>query len=150
MGTKKQAAKVLFPLMVGWNWMSKEERKEEWKEFRSNMEKMWDQFQDLQKATKETAEKQWGKIFPQLMEMQQTVADSLSDEKATLPGMPSAPFSPKEFVEKAKEIQEKINEHAVEANNRAFEHIIQRQQQVKEMVTDAANDAEDTLDKVES
>ena len=34
MGTKKQAAKVLFPLMVGWNWMSKEERKEEWKEFR--------------------------------------------------------------------------------------------------------------------
>ena len=37
------------------------------------------------------------------MEMEQTVADALPDEKPAAPGMPVAPVSPKEFVEKAKE-----------------------------------------------
>ena len=34
-------------------------------------------------------------------DLQQTVADSLPDEKPSIPGMPTAPVSPKEFVEKA-------------------------------------------------
>lgn len=64
MGYKKQVAKVLFPLMANWDWSSKEEYKKDWKKFRSNMDKMWDQFQDLQKASKDNAKKQWEKVFP--------------------------------------------------------------------------------------
>ena len=92
MGTKKQVAKVLFPLMADWDWASKEDYKKDWKKFRSNMDKMWDQFQDLQKASKDTARKQWEKVFPRFMEMQQTVADALPDEKVSLPGMPLLPW----------------------------------------------------------
>lgn len=66
MGYKKQMAKVLFPLMANWDWSSKEEYKKDWKKFRSNMDKMWDQFQDLQKASKDTARKQWKKSSPGL------------------------------------------------------------------------------------
>ena len=146
MGYKK-AAKYLFPMMLGWEWKSKSERKEDWKDFKDNMEKMWDQFQDIQKTSKDAMKEQWEKFFPRLMDMQQTIADTLPDEKFSLPGMPSAPISPKEFVEKAKEFQETVNQHAVEQSDNAFDFTVQRQQQVKEMVTDAVNNVEAELDE---
>ena len=149
MGYKKQMAKVLFPLMANWDWSSKEEYKKDWKKFRSNMDKMWDQFQDLQKASKDTARKQWEKVFPRFMEMQQTVADALPDKKVSLPGMPAAPVSPKEFVEKAKELQEKINRHAIEAGDRTFESVVRQQQHVKEVVSKAVDNVEEKLDEKE-
>jgi hypothetical protein len=83
------------------------------------------------------------------MEMQQTVADALPDEKVSLPGMPAAPVSPKEFVEKAKELQEKINRHAIEAGDRTFESVVRQQQHVKEVVSKAVDNVEEKLDEKE-
>ena len=60
--------------------------------------------------------------------------------------MPAAPVSPKEVVEKAKEFQEKANAQVVEQADNAFERRMQRQQQVKEMVTDAVETVEANLD----
>ena len=148
MGNKKKMAKALFPLMYGWGW-SKSERKKEWKDFRSSMEKMWDQYQDMQKSAKDAMKEQWEKFFPKLLEMEQTFADSLPDEKPSLPGMPTAPMSPKEFVEKVKEFQETANKHAVEQSDNAFDFHVQGQQQVKDAVTDAVDTIEADLDEKE-
>ena len=148
MGDKKKMAKALFPLMYGWEW-SKSERKEKWKDLRSNMEKMWDQYQDMQKSAKDAMKDQWEKFFPRLLEMEQTFADSLPDEKASLPGMPTAPMSPKEFVEKVKEFQEMANKYAVEQSDNAFDFCVQGQQQVKDVVTDAVDTIESDLDEKE-
>jgi len=149
MGNKKDKAKDFFPLMAGWG-ESKGDKKKQWKEFKSGMEKVWDQYQDMQKAAKKAKKKQWEQFFSQFMEMQQTVADALPDEKVSLPGMPPAPVSPKEFVEKAKEFQETANARAVEQADNMFELRMQRQQHVKEMVSDAVQNVEDNLDAAQS
>ena len=149
MGNKKDKAKDFFPLMAGWG-ESKDDRKKQWKEFKSGMEKLWDQYEDMKKAAKKAKKKQWEQFFSQCMEMQQTVADALPDEKVSLLGMPAASVSPKEFVEKAKEFQEKANTRAMEQADNLFELRMQRRQQMKEMVSDAVQNVEDNLDAVES
>ena len=145
---KKKLAKDLFPMMNDWGW-SKKERKEQWKEFKDNMDTLWDQYQDMQKSAKKAWKEQWETFFSQFMDMQQTVADALPDEKVSLPGMPAAPVSPKEFVEKAKELQEKINRHAIEAGDRTFESVVRQQQHVKEVVSKAVDNVEEKLDEKE-
>lgn len=145
MGNKKKMAKALFPLMMGWGW-TKSERKESWKDLKSNMEKLWDQYQDVQKTTKDAWKDRWEKIFPQLMEMQQTFADTLPDEKVSLPGLPTSPLSPKEFVEKMKKFQENAHSHAVEQREHFYNYVVERQQQVKDAVTDAVDQVEEDLD----
>ena len=145
MGNKKKMAKALFPLMMGWGW-TKSERKENWKDLKSNMEKLWDQYQDVQKTTKDAWKDRWEKIFPQLMEMQQTFADTLPDEKVSLPGLPTSPLSPKEFVEKMKKFLENAHSHAVEQREHFYNYVVERQQQVKDAVTDAVDQVEEDLD----
>lgn len=145
MADKKIAAKNFFPPVPGWDW-NKGVQKKQWKKFKFGMGKLWDQYQDMQKVARKAWKAQWETFFAQLMDMQQTVADALPDEKAAVPGMPPAPVSPKEFIEKAKEFQEKANAQVVEQADNAFERRMQRQQQVKEMVTDAVETVEANLD----
>ena len=145
MGNKKNKEKNAFPAMPAWDW-DNEEQKAKWKEFKANAEKLWDQYEDMQKAAKKAWKDQWETFFAQLMGMEQTFADALPDEKISVPGMPAAPVSPKEVVEKAKEFQEKANAQVVEQADNAFERRMQRQQQVKEMVTDAVETVEANLD----
>ena len=149
MGNKKNWAMDFFPPMPDWGW-DNDEQKEKWEEFKSNVGKLWDQYQDMQKAAEKAWKEQWETFFAQFLDMQQTVADTLPDEKAAVPGMPSAPVSPKEFVEKAKELQEKANAHVVERADAMVKYRRQRRQQVKEMVADAVQNVEDNLDAVES
>ena len=145
MANKKNKEKNAFPAMPGWEWDSKEQ-KAKWNEFKANAEKLWDQYEEMQKAAKKAWKEQWETFFAQLMGMEQTVADALPDEKPAVPGMPAAPVSPKEVVEKVKEFQEKANAQAVEQADNAFERQMQRQQQVKEMVTEAVETVEANLD----
>ena len=90
MGNKKNKEKNAFPAMPGWDWDS-EEQKAKWEEFKANAEKLWDQYEDMQKAAKKAWKQQWETFFAQLMGMEQTVADALPDEKVSVPGMPAAP-----------------------------------------------------------
>jgi len=148
MGYKKNMAKNLFPHVPGWEW-DKVAQKKQWKKFKSDMGKLWDQYQDMQKVSRKAWKAQWETFFAQLIDMQQTVADSLPDEKPAVPGMPPVPVSPKEFVEKAKEFQEKANAHAVEQADAVFEIQIQTQQQVKDAVSDAVEIVEANLDAIQ-
>ena len=147
MADKKIAAKNFFPPVPGWDW-NKGGQKKQWKKFKFGMGKLWDQYQDMQKVARKAWKAQWETFFAQLMDMQQTVADALPDEKADVPGMPPAPVSPKEFIEKAKEFQEKANAHAVEQADLIFEIQIQTQQQVKDTVSDVVENVEANLDAI--
>jgi hypothetical protein len=126
---KKKLANDLFPMMNDWGW-SKKERKEQWKEFKDNMDTLWDQYQDMQKSAKKAWKEQWETFFSQFMDMQQTVADAIPEDAPTLPGMPA----PKEFVEKMKDFQETANEHAVQQADNMFDFMVERQQKAKEVV----------------
>ena len=146
MASKKNKAKDFFSPVPFWGW-NEDDAKDQWKDFKSNVEKLWKQYEDMQKAAKKAWQEQWDTFFTQLMEIQQTVADSLPEEKASLPGMPEAPVSPKEFVEKAKELQEKANAHAVEQTNNLFNFQMEQQKQAKEIVTDTVESIEEDLDE---
>ena len=148
MADKKNVAKNFFPPVPGWDW-NKGAQKKQWKKFKFGMSKLWDQYQEMQKVVRKAQKAQWGTFFAKLMDMQQTVADVLPDEMAVVPGMPPAPVSPKEFVEKAKEFQEKANAHAVEQADVVFEIQIQTQQQVKDTVSDVVENVEANLDAVQ-
>ena len=141
---KKNNAKDFFPFMPFWGW-SEDERKDHWDDFKTSMDDLWNQFQEMQKAAKKAWTEQWETFFSQLMDMQQTVADSLPDEKFSVPGMPTAPVSPKEFVEKAMDFQETANAHAVKQADNMFDLQLEQQQQVKDVVTDAVQTVEDDL-----
>lgn len=142
MASKKNPAKDFFSAMPFWGW-DEEEAKDQWKDFKSSVEKLWKQYEDMQKAAKKAWQEQWDTFFTQLMDIQQTVADTLPDEKASLPGMPAT--SPKEIVEKAKEFQQKANARAVEQADNMFKFQMDQQKQVKEIVTDAVQNVEDNL-----
>ena len=142
MANKKNPAKDFFSAMPFWGW-DEEEAKDQWKDFKSSVEKLWKQYEDMQKAAKKAWQEQWDTFFTQLMDIQQTVADTLPDEKASLPGMPAT--SPKEIVEKAKEFQQKANARAVEQVDNMFKFQMDQQKQVKEIVTDAVKNVEDNL-----
>lgn len=142
MANKKNPAKDFFSAMPFWGW-DEEEAKDQWKDFKSSVEKLWKQYEDMQKAAKKAWQEQWDTFFTQLMDIQQTVADTLPDEKASLPGMPAT--SPKEIVEKAKEFQQKANARAVEQADNMFKFQMDQQKQVKEIVTGAVQNVEDNL-----
>ena len=124
MANKKNPAKDFFSAMPFWGW-DEEEAKDQWKDFKSSVEKLWKQYEDMQKAAKKAWQEQWDTFFTQLMDIQQTVADTLPDEKASLPGMPAT--SPKEIVEKAKEFQQKANARAVEQADNMFKFQMDQQ-----------------------
>ena len=143
--SKKPTMKDFFPMANDWGW-SKKERKDQWSEFKGNMETLWDQYQDMQKAAKKAWKAQWETFFSQLMGMQQTVADAIPEDAPTLPGMPS----PKEFVKKVKEQQETVNAHAVEQTDKLFNVMVEQQQKAKEAIKDAVERVETTIEDRES
>ena len=112
------------------------------------MDKMWDQFQDLQKASKDTARKQWEKVFPRFMEMQQTVADALPDEKVSLPGMPVDLLL--EFLRFFNEFfrRNRSSRHSGQ-RNLLIGKVVRQQQHVKEVVSKAVDNVEEKLDEKE-
>ena len=101
MASKKNKAKDFFPPVPAWGW-DNDEQKAKWEDFKSNAEKLWNQFEEMQKAAEKSWKQQWDTFFAQLMDIEQTVVDSLPDEKVSVPGMPVAPVSPKEIAEKEK------------------------------------------------
>ena len=131
--------------MWGWGWSSdKDERKEQWEDFKSNMESFWDQMQEMQRTYMEARKEQWEKVFPAFLEMQDSFAAFLPDELPTLPGMPSF-MSPKECMDKLKEFEEMANEHAMEQADSVINYRTQAAEKTKEIVSDAVKNVEDNL-----
>lgn len=143
MGKKKKMEDFCLP-MIGWGW-NPGDQKDQWKEFKANMEKLWDQYEEAQKATREAWKEQWEKTFAQFMEMQKTVAETLPDEKPAMPGMPAAPVSPKEIAEKMVQLQEKANASAMEQDATLYDMRVKGRKQVKEIVKGAVDSVEASL-----
>lgn len=134
--SNKNMPKALFPFMPNWGW-DEEKVKEQWNGFEAGMEKLWDQKQAMYKDARNASKEQWDHFFSQCMEMEQTFVDMLPDEAISLPGLPACPVSPKEFVEKAKELKEKANDEAVERVDHMYERRVERSKLAKKMVSES-------------
>jgi hypothetical protein len=143
MSNKKNWMPFQFPLFdMEWDLSS---YRNQWNEFKANVDKAWDQFQAMQEETQKAWKEQWEAFFGQCMEMQKDFAETLPDQKIAAPGMPVPPLSLKEAAEKAVELQEKANAQAVKQNDAIFNLHMKGQKQVKEMVTGAVKNVEEKL-----
>ena len=117
----------------------------QWNEFKANVDKAWDKYQEMQKEAQKAWKEQWETFFDQCIEVQKAFAENLPDQKIAAPGMPVPPLSLKEAAEKAVELQEKANERAVKQNDTIFDFHMKGQKQVKEMVAGAVKNVEEKL-----
>ena len=132
------------PPMLGW-FGDMDQCKEQWEEFKTNVDSFWDQMIQMQKTSMEAWKEQWNRVFPNLMEMQEKFADSLPEELPALPGMPAV--KPKKVMEKVKEFQEMANKHAMEQAEARIDFVVQSQQQAKEAVKDAVERIEEKVEE---
>ena len=128
----------------------KEETKEQWGDFKSNMENFWDQIRDMQNSSMEASKEQWNTFFGQCLDMEEIFIASLPDEVPTLPWLPAwltPSMSPQAFMSKVKAFQEMANEHAVEQAATFLDFCKKGQEQVKEAVTEAVENVEAKVEK---
>lgn len=147
---KKKEMKDFTDFAAMWGWPAdKDERKKQWKEFRANMETLFDQLQDIQKTYVEAKKEAWNKVFPKLMGIQDKFAESLPEKMPTPPGMPESPVSPKEVAGKVKEFQKMANKYAVEQADAVIDFAKKGQEQVKSAVTEAVDKIEKNAEETE-
>ena len=145
----------LFPWMEmpSFDWSAKKnDHKDKWKKFKSDMEKYAEQMQEMQEAAIENYRKQWGKFFEQMMEMEDIFIASLPDEVPSMPGVPEAlkpTKTPREVMKKVKEFQETANDHAVKQADTFVDFCKKGQKEVKKAVTEAVKTTEENIEKVE-
>ena len=172
MSNTKNAMKGFMPMFPGMNAMppmpfmppmpeqsfwggkkgDKDILKDQWSDFKANLESYWNQLRDMQDSSTEATKEQWGKFFAQIMEMQEIFAASLPDEIPSLPWLPDffkPSMSPRAFMEKVKEFQEMANAHAVEQADSFLDFCKKGQEQAKGMVSEAVKNVEDKVEKVE-
>lgn len=126
--------------------------KDQWNDFKANLESYWNQLRDMQDSSTDAAKEQWGKFFGQIMEMQEIFATSLPDEIPSLPWLPDffkPSMSPRAFMKKVKEFQEMANAHAVEQADSFLDFCKKGQEQAKDMVSEAVKNVEDKVEQVE-
>ena len=172
MSNTKNAMKGFMPMFPGMNAMppmpfmppmpeqgfwggkkgDKDILKDQWNDFKANLESYWNQLRDMQDSSTEATKEQWGKFFGQIMEMQEIFAASLPDEIPSLPWLPDffkPSMSPRAFMEKVKEFQEMANAHAVEQADSFLDFCKKGQEQAKDMVSKAVKNVEDKVEQVE-
>ena len=126
--------------------------KDQWNDFKANLESYWNQLRDMQDSSTNATKEQWGKFFGQIMEMQEIFAASLPDEIPSLPWLPDffkPTMSPRAYMKKVKEFQEMANAHAVEQTDSFLDFCKKGQEQAKDMVSEAVKKVEDKVEKVE-
>ena len=171
MSNTKNAMKGFMPMFPGMNAMppmpfmppmpeqnfwggkkgDKDILKDQWNDFKANLESYWNQLRDMQDSSTEATKEQWGKFFGQIMEMQEIFAASLPDEIPSLPWLPDffkPSMSPRAFMEKVKEFQEMANAHAVEQADSFLDFCKKGQEQAKDMVSEAVKNVEDKVEQV--
>ena len=124
--------------------------KEQWNEFKSNLESYWNQLRDMQDSSTAATKEQWGKFFDQIMEMQEIFTASLPDEIPSLSWLPACltpSMSPRAFREKVKDFQDMANAHAVEQADSFLDFCKKGQEQAKEMVSEAMKNVEDKVEQ---
>ena len=86
-------------------------------DYKAGVKKLLGQMSEMQKSSVESSKEQWNKFFDQVLEMQDTVIESMSDDPISISwllfGKPYA-VSPKEFLKQMKEIEKMTNAHVME------------------------------------
>ena len=126
--------------------------KDQWNDFKANLESYWNQLRDMQDSSTEATKAQWGRFFDQIMEMQETFAASLPDEIPSLPWLPDflkPSMSPRAYMKKVKEFQEMANAHAMEQADSFLDFCKKGQEQAKDMVSEAVKNVEDKVEQAE-
>jgi hypothetical protein len=145
----------LFPWMdpSAFDWSAKKtDCKDNWKKFKSDMDKYYDQMKEMQEAAIDNAKKQWGKFFDQVMEMEEIFIESLPDEVPAMPGVPEAlkpAQSPRAVMKKVKEFQKAANDHAVKQTDSVVDFCKKGQKEIKKAVTEAVKNVEENVEKAE-
>jgi len=147
MSNMKKMMKTMWPIMPDMMDWGKRDPRKDWEEFKSNVDNIWDQYQEMQKAAKEAWKEQWTTFFNQCIELEKAFVSALPDQKAPVPGMPAAPLSPKEVAEKAVEFQEMANDQAVKQNDTVFDFHMKSQKKMKEAVDEVVKNVEENIDK---
>lgn len=129
--------------------VDKEECKDKWGDFKSNVENFWDQMRDMQNSCMDASREQWNMFFGQFLDMQEIFIAALPDETPSWIPAFLVPVSPRAFMEKVKAFQEMANAHAVEQADSFFDFCKQGQQQVKEAVSEAVENAETKVKEAE-
>jgi len=138
---------MMPPMPFMWNNTSYDDA---WDDFKSNMDKFYEQVMDMQQTTMDNAKDQWNKFFEYMMDMQDTFADNLPDEVPTLPGLPQMPvISPKEFMKQTKEFQEMANKQFVEQADSVAEFSRKSQKKAREVVDKAIDNAKEEKEEKE-
>jgi hypothetical protein len=99
----------------------------------NNVMTFWNQLIDLQKSSIDSSREQWDQFTEQLMEMEDTFADSLPEELPLLPVFPFWPLSPKEMLEQWREFEERSKEHMMEQADSIAVYHIRSQEQARDM-----------------
>jgi hypothetical protein len=144
--TAKKTMKDFMPPVPVVEWpANKDERKEQWEGFKTNLGTFWDQMLEMQKTTVETWKEHWNKSFPLLMDMQDNLVSALPEE------IPASSMTTKDFMDKVKDFQEMTNKHMVAQAENYFNFMIEGQQKIKAMVMEAVDsikdDTAETADK---
>lgn len=138
--------KKSFNWMWGWP-VDLDECKEQWEDFKSNVDTFWDQMQKMQDTNQKIWKDYWNKAFPLYMEMQDNFVSTLPEKVPTPPGMPPCPVTPKEVMGKVKEFQETANEHMKEQVDNAYDFRKKAQEQARTIITETVKNIEENLDK---
>ena len=139
----------LIPPMPGfapWGMKGKEDseekdRKDEWKSFKSNVETLWDQLEDMQDSSVEATKEQLDILFDHTGKMEKSLIDSLPDEA------PAAFFPSKDVLKKRKEAREELNKYNKEQFDSFLDYAKKRQDKFREAVSDGVKDAEEKVKK---
>ena len=116
--------------------------KEQWENFKSNVDTFMGQMKDMQKSSLKATKDQWNTFFAQCMEMQESFAASLPDDAPAF-----LPIAPKEFVRKDKELREMANKFAIEQTDSFLDYAMQSQQYVKDAVSEGVKNVETKIEE---
>ena len=152
---KKNVMKAFVPPMpfvaAFWAWPGKKEDddnskefngKEQWENFKSNVDTFMGQMKDMQKSSMKATKDQWNTFFAQCMDMQESFATSLPEDAPTF-----LPISPKEFVKKDKELREMANKFAIEQTDSFLDYAMQSQQYIKDAVSEGVKNVETKIEE---
>ncbi len=139
----------LIPPMPGfapWGMKGKEDseekdRKDEWKSFKSNVETLWDQLEDMQDSSVESMKEQLDILSDHTGKMEKSLIDSLPDEA------PAAFFPSKDVLKKRKEAREELNKYNKEQFDSFLDYAKKRQDKFREAVSEGVKDAEEKVKK---
>ena len=131
------SGKMSFPMFPPMPFMQMSKTDKQMDGFSDNIVTFWDQFIDMQKSSIESSREQWDELTDRIMEMEDTIMDSLPEELPTLPGFAPLPFSPKEMRKQWKEFEERSKEYFMDQADSLAVYYIESQEQARDMAKSA-------------